>query len=40
MFCMMMINWFRMQLGYKGDNIRSDSANKRVTVMIQGAHDS
>ncbi|RWW63320.1 hypothetical protein BHE74_00029565 [Ensete ventricosum] len=31
---------FHVQLGYKGDNLRSDSANKRIALMIQGSHDS
>uniref|UniRef100_A0A804JTV5 Cation/H+ exchanger transmembrane domain-containing protein n=1 Tax=Musa acuminata subsp. malaccensis TaxID=214687 RepID=A0A804JTV5_MUSAM len=30
---------FHVQLGYKGDCLRSDSANKRIALMIQGSHD-
>ncbi|KAG6538856.1 hypothetical protein ZIOFF_004008 [Zingiber officinale] len=38
-----LLRWFApdsTELGHKGDNLRSDSANKRVTSMIQGPHDS
>ncbi|THU61114.1 hypothetical protein C4D60_Mb07t19860 [Musa balbisiana] len=38
-----LLRWFNSdssELGYKGDCLRSDSANKRIALMIQGSHDS
>ncbi|XP_065047513.1 K(+) efflux antiporter 4-like isoform X1 [Musa acuminata AAA Group] len=37
-----LLRWFNSdssELGYKGDCLRSDSANKRIALMIQGSHD-
>ncbi|XP_042405442.1 K(+) efflux antiporter 4-like isoform X2 [Zingiber officinale] len=38
-----LLRWFApdsIELGHKGDSLRSDSANKRMTSIIQGSHDS
>ncbi|WOK96984.1 K(+) efflux antiporter 4-like [Canna indica] len=38
-----LLGWFTSdgsELGYKGDHLRSDATNKRITLMVQGSHNS
>ncbi|KAF5748312.1 K(+) efflux antiporter 6 [Tripterygium wilfordii] len=39
-----LLRWFSpdssIEIGFKGDNIRSDSGKQRIALMVQGPHDS